>query len=89
MICLNWQALDERRLKLVLDSHGIVTWASPSPSSLYGFDPQSLVGNSIAYVVDVLRPDAASELMGNNVGSTSLLAHEDEAAKLLNSMAER
>jgi hypothetical protein len=39
----NVQMLDERRLVLTLNSKGEILTASPSPESLFGFQPQELV----------------------------------------------
>jgi hypothetical protein len=50
-------ALDERRLRLRLDSYGVVTEVTGDPpAGLFGFEPRLLRGASIASFVDALRP---------------------------------
>lgn len=50
----NWErGLSERRLELTLDSCGIVVSVS-ALSSLFGFQPQQLVGTCVSSIVDVL-----------------------------------
>ena len=54
----NLQALDERRLSLMLDQKGIITKVGGSSKELFGFDPQMMAGRSIADFVDVFQPDS-------------------------------
>jgi hypothetical protein len=42
------QALDERRLALMLNQRGIVTSVGNSPTELFGFDPKALVSAALA-----------------------------------------
>lgn len=43
-------------LPLQVDNTGIIVAVSKSPSVLFGFTPESLVGRSISTFIDVLRP---------------------------------
>ena len=49
------QALDERRLRLLVDSSGVVTHAGDSPASLFGFDPATLKACKVTTFIDVLQ----------------------------------
>jgi hypothetical protein len=54
------QALDERRLVLMLDENAVVTEAkSDSPASLFNCDPNLLIGKPAYTFLDVLRPPGA------------------------------
>ncbi|GFH20157.1 PAS domain-containing protein, partial [Haematococcus lacustris] len=51
------QALDDRRLTLLVDYMGKVTRVGSASSSLFGFDPQQLVGKSVTTFIDCLAPE--------------------------------
>lgn len=46
---------DMRRLRLQVDSYGVVLSASESSGMVFGFSPTQLVGRSIASFIDVMR----------------------------------
>ena len=54
------QALDERRLKLMLDSRGFVVSIGDSPPELFGFDPKLLLGLSVSAFADVFNINAGA-----------------------------
>eukprot|EP00798_Chlamydomonas_sp_ICE-L_P028477 gene28477-31628_t len=49
------EALDERRLRLVMDENGTVSEVGDSPSSLFGFEPSTMLGLNISVILDVLK----------------------------------
>ena len=50
------QALDHKRLKLTVDSQGVVkTVHGASPKTLFGFNPKLLLGNPIRAFLDVFK----------------------------------
>lgn len=79
------QALDERRLALIVNSAGLVVSVSDSPEGLFDFEPQSLVGSPLAYVIDVLRPTADPAV----INPVAIMQDEDKAAKMLVAMAHK
>ena len=60
LLLLLLQALDERRLSLVLDQWGIIRKAGNSPTTLFGFNPAILLGKSIHSIVDVFMDEQAN-----------------------------
>mmetsp|Transcript_29309 Transcript_29309/g.64857 ORF Transcript_29309/g.64857 Transcript_29309/m.64857 type:complete len:2212 (+) Transcript_29309:218-6853(+) len=48
------QALDERRLSLLVNGHGQVKQVGNSSASLFGFNPKTMVGTSITKYIDIL-----------------------------------
>jgi hypothetical protein len=44
-----------RRLSVRVDPSGTVLSASPSPASLFGFDPTGLAGQSVGTFIDVFE----------------------------------
>ena len=50
------QALDERRLSLIIDEHGTIFQVGGSAPALFGFDPGNLIGKPIGSAVDVFKP---------------------------------
>jgi hypothetical protein len=75
--------LDERRLAFTTNSKGIVTSVSNSPASLFGFDPQALVGCHVSTIIDILRPTD-----NDNTRNHGPDEEEEAANKLLMRMAE-
>ncbi|EFJ44861.1 hypothetical protein VOLCADRAFT_94889 [Volvox carteri f. nagariensis] len=63
------EGLDERRLRLTIDTSGTVTDVGHSPTSLFGFKPAALLGRSLADCVDVLH--AAARSASASAGLTS------------------
>ncbi len=54
------QALDDRRLFLIMDQQGIVTKVNTGcPPTLFGFDPSDMVGKPISSYVDVFQKEDA------------------------------
>ena len=53
------EALDERRLKIIVNGHGIITSVGNSPASLFGFDPNLLIGEPVDNCIDVFRQVSA------------------------------
>lgn len=79
------QALDERRLSLIVNTAGLVVSVSDSPEQLFHFEPQSLVGSPLAYIIDVLRPVADPA----NMDPVAMMEDEDKAAQMLVAMAHK
>jgi len=50
------QALDERRLSIMVTRSGVVRKVGGSPKALFGFDPEVLVGKSVGGILDIMRP---------------------------------
>ena len=49
------EALDARRLKVIVNGHGTITSVGKSPASLFGFDPNLLIGEPINNCIDIFR----------------------------------
>lgn len=49
-------ALAQVRLTFTVDTHGVILSASDTPAKLFGFQPRSMVGRSIALLLDLLQP---------------------------------
>jgi hypothetical protein len=63
------EAQDARRLSLWVDDSGCVVATSKSPASLFGADPERLVGCQLASLVDVFTDwCAAGAAAGRRVG---------------------
>ncbi|GFH20380.1 predicted protein, partial [Haematococcus lacustris] len=67
------QVLDERRLRLLLDSKGRVLAAGDSSISLFNLDPQALVGLPLTHILDVLRPKACDDDPLNDASAAAAL----------------
>ncbi|KAJ9529670.1 hypothetical protein QJQ45_014402 [Haematococcus lacustris] len=67
------KVLDERRLRLLLDSKGRVLAAGDSSISLFNLDPQALVGLPLTHILDVLRPKARDDDPLNDASAASAL----------------
>ncbi|KXZ43099.1 hypothetical protein GPECTOR_102g52 [Gonium pectorale] len=50
------EALSHRRLRLEVEMDGTISSAGPSPESLFGVNAESLVGTSIAQLLDAFAP---------------------------------
>ncbi|KAJ9517581.1 hypothetical protein QJQ45_025108, partial [Haematococcus lacustris] len=85
------QALDDRRLTLLVDYMGKVTRVGSASSSLFGFDPQQLVGKSVTTFIDCLapEPDALEDPLG--LSGTGVEVEEDpaETAAMMVALAKR
>lgn len=62
--CCFTQALNERRLALRVDSRGTILGVTDTPASLFGFPPESLLGRSLALVLDLLRHTEGTSCFG-------------------------
>jgi hypothetical protein len=65
-VCM--QALDERRLVVEVDMRGVVQAivSTTTPGTLFGFEPQKLMGKSLGDVVDVLHVEG-KQCMDNRI----------------------
>ncbi|GLC67718.1 hypothetical protein PLESTF_000598200 [Pleodorina starrii] len=70
------EGLDERRLRITIDTSGTVTDVGQSPTALFGFKPTALLGRSLSDCVDVLHAAArgASSAAGGVAASGGVAA---------------
>lgn len=61
------EALDERRLSLIIDATGVIQSASSVPLALFGLKPAGLVGRNLCEIVDILKPLKDDEEQLRNV----------------------
>jgi hypothetical protein len=96
-VALSWifacQALDERRLQFCLDEDGQVlrVTSDESPSSLFGFEPLTIVGRLACDFIDILRPAPAgqSELSSFSAQHAGTSLHLENWVCSILTLAER
>jgi hypothetical protein len=55
------EALEDRRLSLIVNMYGVITRVGNAAPHLFGFDPQQLVGLNITSLIDCLAPPSHTQ----------------------------